>query len=193
MAKTMRAEDKEVLQVVTKNGITKEVEWFYNEVNKVKGKIKKEDFSKVKTIFEERGICLSGDIVGMLGWGKETHKEERKRYVYLTNDFSTLYGADKSDINFMFFNAVKKYFNKEYKHPMDAFLSKNEQRKVNKKRKVEKRDGIKKEITKLALSEDEKKIKSRLRKIKREAAKEGMDIKAYMIKYNYGEDGRKIK
>jgi len=198
MAKRMSNTQREVLKAANRE-IVKEVEWFYDEVTKARDiynndtKKINNTFKKQNKIIEERGLAVGKDIVELIGWDDpKEHKENRNRYIKLTNLIGISNGFGASDVHEIFMVATKRYLQEDFEYPMDAMMSKKDQRNARKKRRVEKKYGEKKEI-KVPKSDDEKKKQSRLRKLKRDAKKEGISLEEYMKKHNYGPDGKKVK
>jgi len=198
MAKRMSNTQREVLKAANRE-IVKEVEWFYDEVTKARDiynndtKKINNTFKKQNKIIEERGLAVGKDVVELIGWNDpKEHKENRNRYIKLTNLIGISNGFGASDVHEIFMVATKRYLQEDFEYPMDAMMSKKDQRNARKKRRVEKKYGEKKEI-KVPKSDDEKKKQSRLRKLKRDAKKEGISLEEYMKKHNYGPDGKKVK
>lgn len=196
MAKRLTDNQRQILKAAQMD-IDKEVQWVYEEVKKARDLYKdekdiKEKFENKNEEVNKRGICLAGDVVEMVSWKKRTHQEERNRYVRMTNLIAITNGYGHDEVHDMFLIAVKRFLMEDFEHPTDALLSNKEQRHARKRRKVEKKYGEKKEI-KGNKSDEQKKIDSRLRKLKREAKKEGVTLEEYKKKYGYGDDGKKIK
>lgn len=200
MAKRISDTQRQILKAAN-HDIDKEVGWLYTEAVKNRS-LYDNDSKKIKDVFktqhkviEERGLAVAKDVVDLLGWeDNKKHKDNRNRYVKLTNLIGISNGLGADEVHEIFMVALKRYLLEDFDHPMDAMMSKKEQRNARKRRKVEKKYGEKKEI-KIApsKSEEEKKIQSRLRKLKREATKENISLEDYMKEHNYGQDGKKIK
>jgi hypothetical protein len=197
MAKRITEYQKQILEAVNKD-LGKEILWLYEETKKARALYKNED--EIKSEFriknkeaEERGICHASDVVNMLGWSdNKLFRENRNRYIKITNLIGTSNGMGADEVHEIFMVTIKRFLLEDFKHPMDAMMSKKEQRNAKKRRKVEKKYGEKKGI-KVSKTDEEKKKQSRLRKLKRSAKEENISLEDYMKKYEYGEDGKKIK
>lgn len=197
MAKKMTDQQREILRSAM-DGITTEVDWFYSEVIALRGQDKFSDdqavkkyFRKIQKQIDDRLICHAADIVEtVLGWQKGPDTPHRNRYINVASQIAMVNGYGHAEVHQMFLEACKQYLIEDFEHPMDAFLSRKEQRSARKRRRTEQKHGPR-ETVRMPKSEDEKKKASRLRRIKRKAKEEGITEEEYKKKYGYDDNGLK--
>lgn len=173
------------------------VGWFYEQVVEKREKFDtpkavKELFKSIDKKIDERLMASPSDIVeDILGWEKGPDTEKRNKYIGITSMLAITQGTSHSDVHAMFLDASKKFLLEDYEHPLDAFMSKKEQRTANKRRKIEKKHG--KKPTATIKTDSEKKEASRIRRLGRKAKEEGVTLEEYLNKNGYGPDGLKAK
>jgi hypothetical protein len=201
MAKKLSADQLQTyktMQESAEDNIQKGLEDFAEEVKKSRKRYKskkeiKEAIAEQKKIMNERKLCILKDTAELLKWKNGKDTDRRNKMWKLTNMMAIYESSDQSTINKIFFDAVSKLLLEDYDRPIEAFLSKKEARKVRKKKKLEEKYGESPAIKKAPKSDEEKKIASRMRRLKRKAKEENISLEEYMKKHGYGKDGKKIK
>lgn len=200
MAKKMTDQQRQILRTAM-DGIAKEIDWFYGEVVALRGKgdftddksIKK-TFRQIQKTVDDRLICHASDVVErVLGWIKGPDTVNRNRYLKLTNSIAIANGYGHDTVHQMFLDACKYFLLEDYDHPMDAFLSRKEQRSARQRRRTEKKYGPREQAKKASKPDDEKKKASRLRRLRRKAKEEGITMEEYKTKYGYNDEGLKAE
>lgn len=194
----MTDQQRQILRTAMED-ITKEISWFYEEVIALRGtegftdeKAVKKTFRQLQKIVDDRDICHGKDVVeSILGWYKGNDTPKRNRYLKLTNSMAIANGYGHDTVHQMFLDACKYFLIEDYDYPMDAFLSRKEQRSARKRRRTEKKYGPRDEAKKTPKTDDEKKKASRLRRLRRKAKEEGITEKEYKAKYGYDDNGLK--
>jgi hypothetical protein len=188
--KSMSDYDRLVL-VSSIKGLKSEIGWFYEQiVSKRKSALKKLD-SVEKEITDrnegkkkDRWFSLK-DICKLLNWTFPENKEERKKLCNINNKIF-IHGHDSHTL---LYNFTVRALKEDSENPTDFLLPKTEQRMARKRRRREKKAGVKVvEKINLPKSDDEKKEARKERARIRKAAKEmGITTQEYKEKMAKGE------
>lgn len=176
----MTDSERQILKAAQKDSM-KDIEWFYQEVVKSReaftsAKEIEDTFNHINKKVERIGLCHAKYVVEeALGWVKGPDTDKRNRYVKLTNNIAVSNGYDHNDVHQLFLDAAKKYLAEDFEHPTDAFLSKKEQRSARKRRKVEEKYGVKKEIKTPKMDDEKKAARQKRAAIRKKADELGID------------------
>lgn len=188
MAKTKRSRlsdmDREVLKAAA-DGISDQMKWLQTEAHKLRDDSNFEGrYKKLWKEYRKNDWMTLQSAAKLFEWEKGKHTEQRNKLGKLTNSIIVAQGLSSASVAVMVFNSIKRLVEEELTDPTDALLSKKEAKLAKKRRKIEKKHGVKKEI-KRASSDEEKKLKSRLRRLTRNAKKENLSVEDYCSKNGY--------
>jgi hypothetical protein len=200
LAKRLSDEDRMVLSATART-IEEEVKWLYEEVKKRRGKVKDSLIKEVESKYVEstsskkkKRTSLIGlkDICKLMDWEFPRDRDQRDRLQKLNNLMLITSGDYGSPLLFL---VIKRGLVEDVDDPTDFFLSKKEQRKARKRRKIEEKHGVDNKVKmKMPKTEEEKKEARKERaRIRREAAKLGITTEEYKKKMNAEEEPKEEK